>query len=172
MLFCPANLWAVSWAQRISSKENVAEFCFRTAKGGSLDLNIKHNIDIELPLFEIEKIIEYNEMWHFQIDLSEIYEIKFPEEWECQTLVPLWYIKTFNELQEFFKNKTKSKLSNLVSHNCRIKKDIIDNRELEGEYTLEIRKYSVNRTKEKSTYRFTKGFKAKVVGRCPNEKIK
>ena len=170
MLFCPANLWAVSWAQRLSSKEVVAEFCFRTAKDSSLDLKIKRNIDIELPLFEIEKIIEYNEKWDGQIDLSEDYKIKFPEEWKCQTLIPLWYIKTFNELQLFFKNKTKSKLSDQVSHNCKINEKQIDGRELEGTYALEIRKYSMNLTKEKSTYRYTKGFKAKVIGRCLDKK--
>ena len=165
-----SSAWAVSKSERLSAKDDVAEFCFRTAKDNSLELKIKHNIDIELSLFEIEKIIDYNEMWYPEIDLSEIYEIKFPEEWKCQTLVPLWYIKTFNELQEFFKNKTKSKLSNLVSHNCKIKNNIIDDQELEGTYVLEIRKYSKNLTKEKSTYKFTKGFKAKVVGRCPDKK--
>jgi len=164
------STWAVSGAERLSAKEDVAEYCFRVAKNGSLDLKIKRNIDIELPLFEIEKIIEYNEKWDGQIDLSEDYKIKFPEEWKCQTLIPLWYIKTFNELQVFFKNKTKSKLSNLVSHNCKIKNNIIDDQELEGTYVLEIRKYSKNLTKEKSTYKFTKGFKAKVVGRCPDKK--
>lgn len=170
ILLLPASIWAVSWAQTLSSKEDIAEFCSQVAKDGSLDLKIKRNIDIELPLFEIEKIIEYNEKWDGQIDLSEDYKIKFPEEWKCQTLIPLWYIKTFNELQVFFKNKTKSKLSNLVSHNCKIKNNIIDDQELEGTYVLEIRKYSKNLTKEKSTYKFTKGFKAKVVGQCSDEK--
>ena len=166
MLFCPANLWAVSCLQGLSSKEDVAEFCFRTAKDGSLDLEIKRNIDIELPLFEIEKIIEYNEKWDGQIDLSEDYKIKFPEEWKCQTLIPLWYIKTFNELQEFFKNKTKSKLSDQVSHNCRINEKQIDGRELEGEYVLKISKSLGFPQKARSKYTYTKGFKAKVVGKC------
>ena len=179
ILLISTNSWAVSWAQRISSKDDVAEFCFRTAKDSSLELKIKHNIDVELPLFEIEKIIDYNEMWYPEIDLSEIYEIKFPEEWKCQTLVPLWYIKTFNELQEIFKNKTKSKLSDQVSHHCKINGKQIDGRELEGKYIFKIEKstkekygYQFIRGKEKSTYRFTKGFKAKVADRCLNEKIK
>ena len=170
ILLLPANTLAVSWAQRLSSKEDVAEFCIQVAKDGSLDLKIKHNIDIVLPLFEINKYIEYNEMWHSQINLSEYYEIKFPEEWKCQTLVPLWYIKTSNQLQEFFKNKTKSKLSDQVSHNCRIKKNIIDNRELEGTYVLEISKFSEFLNNAHSNYKYTKGFKAKIVGRCPDKK--
>ena len=174
-----SSAWAVSKSERLSAKDDVAEFCFRTAKDSSLELKIKHNIDIELPLFEIEKIIDYNEMWYPEIDLSEIYEIKFPEEWKCQTLVPLWYIKTFNELQEFFKNKTKSKLSDQVSHHCKINGKQIDGRGLEGKYIFKIEKstkekygYQFIRGKEKSTYRFTKEFKAKVADRCPNEKIK
>ena len=132
MLLMPSSTWAESWARTISSKEDVAEFCFHMAKDSSLDLKIKHNIDIELPLFEIEKVIEYNEKWYPEIDLSEDYEIKFPEEWKCQTLVPLWYVKTFNELHVFFKNKTKSKLSNLVSHNCEIKKMLSTIENLKG----------------------------------------
>lgn len=76
MFLLPARIWAVSWAQTLSSKENIAKFCFRDIKGSSLDLEIKHNIDIVLPLFEINKYIEYNEMWHGQIDLSEI--LNFP----------------------------------------------------------------------------------------------
>ena len=177
MLLMPSSTWAESWARTISSKKDVAEFCFQVAKDGSLDLKIKHNIDIELPLFEIEKVIEYNEKWYPEIDLSEDYEIKFPEEWKCQTLVPLWYVKTFNELHVFFKNKTKSKLSNLVSHNCEIKKNVIDNRELEGNYILKIEKsskkiygFQFTYGNEKSTYKYTKGFKAKVVGRCFDKK--
>ena len=178
MLFCPANLWAVSSVQRLSSKEDVAEYCFRVAKNGSLDLEIKRNIDIELPLFEIEKIIEYNEKWYPEIDLYENYEIKFPEEWKCQTLIPLWYIKTFNELQVFFKNKTKSKLSDQVSHNCKINEKQIDGRGFEGNYILKIIKstkeicgFQFIMGKEKSIYKFTKGFKAKVVGRCPEKNM-
>lgn len=170
ILLLPASIWAVSWAQTLSSKEDIAEFCFQVAKDGSLDLKIKRNIDIALPLFEINKYIEYNEMWHGQIDLSEIYEIKFPEEWKCQTLLPLWYVKTSNELQEFFKNKTKSKLSDQVSHNCRINEKQIDGRELEGKYILEIRKHSRKTFKKKSSYRYTQEFNAKVIGRCPDKK--
>ena len=177
MMSLYTNTWAESWVRTISPKEDVAEFCFQVAKDNSLDLKIKRNIDIELPLIEIEKIIEYNEKWYPEIDLFENYEIKFPEEWKCQTLIPLWYIKTFDELQVFFKNKIKSKLSNLVSHNCKIKKNIIDNRELEGNYILKIEKsskkiygFQFTYGNEKSTYKYTKGFKAKVVGRCPDKK--
>lgn len=172
MFLLPARIWAVSWAQTLSSKENIAKFCFRDIKGSSFDLEIKHNIDIVLPLFEINKYIEYNEMWHGQIDLSEIYEIKFPEEWKCQTLLPLWYVKTSNELQEFFKNKTKSKLSDQVSHNCRINEKQIDGRELEGKYILELRKHSRKTFKKKSSYRYTQEFNAKVIGRCPEKKAR
>ena len=170
ILLLPASIWAVSWAQTLSSKEDIAEFCFQVAKDASLDLKIKRNIDIELPLFEIEKIIEYNEKWDPQIDLKDDYEIDFPKEWNCQTLLPVWYIKTFNELQVFFNDKKRSKLSNLVLHNCKIKKDIINNQEIEGKYILEIRKYSMKLTKERSTYRFTKGFKVKITGPCSDKK--
>ena len=152
------STWAVSGAERLSAKEDVAEYCFRIAKNGSLDIVIKRNIDIELPLFEIEKIIEYNEKWYPEIDLYENYEIKFPEEWKCQTLIPLWYIKTFNELQVFFKNKTKSKLSDQVSHNCKINEKQIDGRGLEGNYILKI----IKSTKEICGFQFIMGKEKKV----------
>ena len=177
MIFFPANLWAASCLQGLSSKEDVAEFCFRTAEDGSLDLEIRRTIGVALPLFEIEKIIEYNEKWYPGIDVFENYEIKFPEEWRCRTLVPLWFTKTFDELQEFFKNKVNTKLSDQVSHNCEINDKQINGRELEGNYNLEIIKsnkeicgYQFITGKEKSIYRYTKGFKAKVVGRCLDKK--
>ena len=169
MLLMPSSTWAESWARTISSKEDAAEFCFQVAKDSSLDLKIKHNIDIELPLFEIEKIIEYNEKWHHQVDLYEIYEIEFPKDLNCNTLVPVWYIKTFYELQDYFNNKTKTRLSELVSHNCKVREELINGRELGGEYILEIRKYSW-RLEGNSTYRFTKGFKVKIDGPCPDKK--
>ena len=75
-----------------------------------------------------------------------------------------------NELQEFFKNKTKSKLSDQVSHNCRINEKQIDGRELEGKYILEIRKHSRKTFKKKSSYRYTQEFNAKVIGRYPEKK--
>ena len=165
----PTKTLAISWVQRLPSKEEVAEFCFLVTNDSSLDLKIKRNIDIELPLFEIEKIIEYNDKWHHQVDLHEIYEVDFPKEWNCNTLVPVWYIKTFDELKVYFKNKTKTRLSEMVSHNCEIRERVINGRELEGTYILEITKNSWS-LKGSSTYRFSKNFKVKITGLCPDKK--
>lgn len=83
MFLLPANTLAVSWAQTLSSKEDIAEFCFQVAKDGSLDLKIKRNIDIELPLLEVDKFVVCEDKWHPQMDLDEVYEVDFPEEWNC-----------------------------------------------------------------------------------------
>ena len=74
----------------LSYAENIAEFCFQPAKDASLDLKIKHNVDIELPLSEIAKYTICEDKWHPQVDLDVNYEIDFPKEWNCNTLVPLW----------------------------------------------------------------------------------
>lgn len=58
----------------------------------------------------------------------------------CTTLEPLWYIKTCEELQIFFRNKEKTTLPKNVSHNCQISEELIDGRELKGRFILEIRK--------------------------------
>lgn len=170
MLFCPANLWAASCLQTLSSKEDVAEFCFQVAKDGSLDLKIKRNIDIELPLLEVDKFVVCDDKWHPQMDLDEVYEVEFPKEWNCNTLEPLWYIKTCKELQDYFSDKKITKLSQNVSHNCETSEKQIDGRMLEARFILEIKKNPVRIFSEIHSYKFTKLFKAKVIGLCSDKK--
>ena len=170
MFLMPASIWAVSWAQTLSSKEDIAEFCFQVAKDGSLDLKIKRNIDIELPLLEIDQFVVCEDKWHPQMDLDEVYEVDFPKEWNCNTLVPLWYIKTCKELQDYFSNKKITKLSQNVSHNCEISEKQIDGRMLEARFILEIKKNPVRTFSEIHSYKFEKLFRAKVSGRCSDGK--
>lgn len=170
MFLLPANTLAVSWARTLSSKEDIAEFCFQVAKDGSLDLKIKRNIDIELPLLEVDKFVVCDDKWHPQMDLDEVYEVEFPKEWNCNTLEPLWYIKTCKELQDYFSNKKITKLSQNVSHNCETSEKQIDGRMLEARFILEIKKNPVRIFSEIHSYKFTKLFKAKVSGRCSDGK--
>ena len=156
-------------AAKISAVENTAEFCYHIAKDNSLDLKIKHNVDIELPLSEIAKHTECEDKWNPQIDLYEIYEVDFPEEWNCTTLVPLWYVKTCEEVQDFFKNKKKSHLTKGVSHNCTTSEKQIDGRELEGRFILEITKHPKWSFKETHTYKFKKNFNVKISGQCSDK---
>lgn len=152
-------------AANASADENMAELCFQTAKDNSLDLKIKRNVNIKLPLPEIEKYTVCEDKWHPQIDLDEVYEIDFPKEWNCNTLMPLWYIKTCDELQVFFKNKT-TVLPQNVSHNCVISEKQIDGRELKGRLVLEIRKKPMWPPSETHSYKFTKIIRLKINGRC------
>ena len=149
---------------------NIVEFCFRSAKDSSIELEIKRNIEIDLLLSEINKYIEYSDMWFPQLDLHEIYEVDFPKEWNCKTLLPLWHVRTFDGLQDYFSKKMKTKLSDYVKHKCEIRKKKIDERELDGAYQLEIRKKLKNAPLDSHVYQYTKKFKAKVRGRCSDGK--
>lgn len=159
-------LFVGSGITNLFASENIAEFCFQPAKDASLDLKIKHNVDIELPLSKIAKYTICEDKWHPQVDLDVNYEIDFPKEWNCNTLVPLWYIKTCEELQDYFENKKTIKLSEKVSHNCEIGEELINGSELKGRFILEIRKNPMRSSGEKHSYKFTKTLNIKIIGRC------
>lgn len=165
MLLLSASIGAAN----ISATKNDVEFCYQVAKNNSLDLKIERNADIELPLSEIEKYTICEDKWHPQIDLDEVYEVAFPKEWNCTTLEPLWYIKTCEELQNFFRNKEKTTLPKNVSHNCKISEERIDGRELKGRFILEIRKKPMRSAGETHSYKFTKIFNVKISGRCSDK---
>ena len=93
------------WTANLFAAEREARFCFQTTKDSSITLTIKRNIDIELSLIEIKNYIVCEDKWHPQIDLDIAYEVVFPEEWNCVTLVPVWSIMTCEELQKFFSDE-------------------------------------------------------------------
>ena len=178
-LLFSTEVWAKSWSQIISlSKRDTATSCIKDAEDGYLELRIKHNIDIPLPLTEIKNFLENDVKWNLEDEewsrslLSDVYDVKFPKdlERECTSLHPLWRTLSGDDLQEYFKNKTKAKLSDLVVNRCRVGEKTINGRVFEAEYILEISRTPMIEYWTRHEYKYTRDFFFKVEGRCPDEK--
>ena len=66
-----------AWAQRFVTKKDTANFCIRIEKDGELSLEIKDNIDIKMPLPEIEQAVACDNNkygWYGRFDVFEDYE--------------------------------------------------------------------------------------------------
>lgn len=166
------DVWALSYAQHFSSKNDTAKFCIQVDKMGNISLEIKENIVIKMPLPEIQQAVACSDDkygWHGQIDLMEDYEIDFPKEWECTTLVPLMKIKTCVDLQKnYLGDGIKRKLSKDVSHECEgVHGKQIDGQILAGTFRFKTSKYNEWEWNEIFSYEFKKGFKVKIDGLCP-----
>lgn len=171
LILFSADVWALSYAQRLITKKDTANFCIRIEKNGELSLEIKDNIGIKMPLPEIEQAIACNNNeygWAGQIDLTENYEIDFPETWDCTTLVPLVSLETCRELQEnFLGDKIKRTLSKKVSHKCYSASiEQVDGQVLDGEFHFKTSKSNELGREDSFSYEYTKRFKVRIDGLC------
>lgn len=172
------DVWAKSWSQIISlSKRDTAISCIKDAEDGYLELKIKRNIDIPLPLTEIEKFLENDGKWNLEDEqwshglLQDVYNVNFLNDLEkmCTSLQPLWRNMYGDDLQEYFKNKTKAKLSDLVVNRCRVGEKQINGRVFEAMYILEISRTPMIEYWTTHEFKYTRGFFFKVDGLCPDE---
>lgn len=131
---------------------------YKKTEDGYLELKVKRNIDISLPLKELKPFYANDEKWSPQSFLQDNYEVNFPEWLHCNTFIRPWSVKSSRELQEYFESKAKTKLSYDVENNCNIDENQIDGQVFEGKYFLEIIKIPMIDSREEYKFTFTRSF--------------